>query len=250
MKDFLEGFIGDIVDVPEPLSGENWAHAFKGQIDSVRGNNFVIVDQENNAFEIEPSRVIKKFEFKVQMFDLNPNALFADGFDDAIIGYAKRCGQPALVAYDVEKCISILQRDMSYEEAVEYFDFNVAGAWVGEHTPLFLYSTDAEAPEPESAQESTLYVVNFKLISLKGLTEGKSSFMAKDDAQAISEGISRAKMSRHDCYELESVDIRKVELDSYLCPKAVCLFYWQCDGDETLEESAEEVIAAIKKSVS
>jgi hypothetical protein len=27
---------------------------------------------------------------------------------------------------------------MSWEEAVEYFDFNVAGAWVGESTPVFL----------------------------------------------------------------------------------------------------------------
>ena len=28
--------------------------------------------------------------------------------------------------------------DMSYEEAVEFFEFNVTGAYVGEHTPAFL----------------------------------------------------------------------------------------------------------------
>ena len=27
---------------------------------------------------------------------------------------------------------------MPYEEAVEYFEFNVAGAWVGEQTPIFV----------------------------------------------------------------------------------------------------------------
>jgi hypothetical protein len=29
-------------------------------------------------------------------------------------------------------------KDMSEEEAWEYFDFNIAGAYVGEHTPFFL----------------------------------------------------------------------------------------------------------------
>jgi hypothetical protein len=28
---------------------------------------------------------------------------------------------------------------MSYEEAEEYFEFNVSGAWMGPNTPLFLY---------------------------------------------------------------------------------------------------------------
>jgi len=33
-----------------------------------------------------------------------------------------------------------MNRDgMSYEEAIEYFDFNVTGAYVGEHTPMFIY---------------------------------------------------------------------------------------------------------------
>jgi hypothetical protein len=28
---------------------------------------------------------------------------------------------------------------MSEEEAVEYFEYNTQGAFVGEHTPVFLY---------------------------------------------------------------------------------------------------------------
>lgn len=71
----------------------------------------------------------------------NEEALMADGFEDAIIGVAERCGQPSLVVYDAEKCIQILmERDgMTYEEAQEFFDFNTLGSWVGEHTPLYLY---------------------------------------------------------------------------------------------------------------
>ena len=29
---------------------------------------------------------------------------------------------------------------MTNEEAIEYFEFNVVGAWMGEGTPIFLYS--------------------------------------------------------------------------------------------------------------
>ena len=72
--------------------------------------------------------------------DHNDEALTADGFDDAIIGIGERCGQPTLVAYDRTKCIQILiDRDgMDYEGAVEFFDFNVVGAWMGENTPIFI----------------------------------------------------------------------------------------------------------------
>ena len=71
----------------------------------------------------------------------NPDALTADGFEEAIIGVAERCGQPALVVYDANRCIEILvARDgMDYDEAMEFFTFNTLGAWVGEHTPLFLW---------------------------------------------------------------------------------------------------------------
>jgi hypothetical protein len=43
-----------------------------------------------------------------------------------------------IVAYDYRKVIEIFAEDMEYEEAVEYFDFNVIGAWVGEGTPIFI----------------------------------------------------------------------------------------------------------------
>jgi hypothetical protein len=59
--------------------------------------------------------------------------------DEAIIGVATRIGLEA-VCYDTEKVIELLmQHDgMGYEEAIEYMDFNMKGAWVGETTPVFL----------------------------------------------------------------------------------------------------------------
>jgi len=65
------------------------------------------------------------------------NFLLADGFDDAFVGIGRHFGRPIAV-YDKLKCIDILQEDMSYDEAEEYFRYNVEGAWVGENTPIFL----------------------------------------------------------------------------------------------------------------
>ena len=63
--------------------------------------------------------------------------LFADGFDKAIIGVA-HIQNKRIVAYDTNKCIKILMKDMTHNEAVEYFDFNVVGSYVGKYTPTFI----------------------------------------------------------------------------------------------------------------
>lgn len=60
--------------------------------------------------------------------------LKADGFDDAIIGVDEFSMR---LIYSVSKCIEILKKDMDEEEAVEYFEYNVKGAYMGEKTPIF-----------------------------------------------------------------------------------------------------------------
>lgn len=65
----------------------------------------------------------------------------ADGFDDAFVGTTiSAFGRKQVALYDYDKCILILMHDnhMSEEDAIEYFDFNVIGAWVGEGTPIFI----------------------------------------------------------------------------------------------------------------
>jgi hypothetical protein len=71
--------------------------------------------------------------------DEGQTLLFANGHDDAIIGIVERDGIP-LVVYDTAKIIKLLRtRDrMSRDEAEEFFEYNVAGTWMGEQTPLFL----------------------------------------------------------------------------------------------------------------
>ena len=76
--------------------------------------------------------------FKDTLSEIDENILLADGFDDAFVGVVERCGQPTISCYDRDRCIEILMKDMSYEDAVEHFDFNVSGAYVGEYTPCFI----------------------------------------------------------------------------------------------------------------
>ena len=78
--------------------------------------------------------------------DMKETMLQADGFDEAILGTAKRCGQTDIIAYDVAKIIDILMtRDgMDYEEAIEYFEFNILGGWHGEGTPCFVFTDEKE----------------------------------------------------------------------------------------------------------
>jgi hypothetical protein len=69
------------------------------------------------------------------------DAIVFDGLRGAIVGVAQRFGQPDVVAYDYEKAVQLIQQqsdDCSYEEAVEYLEFNVCGAYVGKTTPVFL----------------------------------------------------------------------------------------------------------------
>ena len=62
--------------------------------------------------------------------------LKADGFDDAVIGIEE--GSMRLI-YSVKKCIEILITDdeMSLEDALDHFSYNVSGSYVGEKTPIW-----------------------------------------------------------------------------------------------------------------
>lgn len=63
-------------------------------------------------------------------------------FDDAIIGLAQRIGMD-VVCYDKEKVLELLcvKEGMTYEDAIEHFEYNIIGSWVGDTTPVFLSYT-------------------------------------------------------------------------------------------------------------
>lgn len=70
----------------------------------------------------------------------NNQTLSADGFEDAIIGI-DTSNEVFRIIYDKQKMADILQeRDgMTTEDAWEYLEYNVFGAYVGEGTPIYGY---------------------------------------------------------------------------------------------------------------
>ena len=70
--------------------------------------------------------------------DINPEALLADGFEDALIGHQATGG---CAVYCYNRCLDILmERDkMTYEDAHEFMEFNVVCAHMGDFTPIFIH---------------------------------------------------------------------------------------------------------------
>ena len=63
-----------------------------------------------------------------------------DGLDGALVGFTERNGK-YIAIYNFDYIITILTEvhGMTFEEAVEYFEFNIAGGWLGENTPIIQY---------------------------------------------------------------------------------------------------------------
>jgi len=75
-----------------------------------------------------------------------------DGFDNAIIGVGGRCNTDSMIVYDYDKMVRVLvtRDDMSYEEAEEYIEFNIIGAWIGDTTPIIVRNKSIEEIEEEN----------------------------------------------------------------------------------------------------
>lgn len=86
------------------------------------------------------SKATKKVfeEIADRLSEANEDAMLADGFEDALIGLGQQFNR-TVALYDRERCIDILvKRDgMTAEEANEFFEHNVVGAYLGENTPIF-----------------------------------------------------------------------------------------------------------------
>jgi hypothetical protein len=78
-----------------------------------------------------------------ELFENAEGAIILDGFNDAIIGVVEEFGNGPRILYSREKIIEILQiRDeMSFEDAMEFYDFNILGMYAGEQNPVILYET-------------------------------------------------------------------------------------------------------------
>lgn len=73
---------------------------------------------------------------KIKLID--PTILIADGYDDCIIGLTFRDDE--LVAlYSAERILEKLAQDMTDIEALEYFEYNIEGAYMGVKTPKYIW---------------------------------------------------------------------------------------------------------------
>lgn len=69
-----------------------------------------------------------------------------EGYDEAIIGPSmiwRGHEQVSVLVYDAEKIREILMRDgMSSDEAREFIEFNIEGAYLGIDTPVLVWTQD------------------------------------------------------------------------------------------------------------
>jgi len=88
-----------------------------------------------------PPRLNKREEISEDYGDPELLFLSEEEYDDAIIGVAHRIGQDDVIAYDYNKLCEIVQKNMNNAdimEVIEYVEFNIMGAYVGERTPIFV----------------------------------------------------------------------------------------------------------------
>jgi len=99
--------------------------------------------------EKKDNAMLKAAGVRRNKMDIDPEAIIADGFDDAIIGQS----WDSRVVYDGDKCIEILMKEIikqkmpeeevdkeeAYQEALEYLEHNTFCAYVGNRTPIFVF---------------------------------------------------------------------------------------------------------------
>lgn len=91
-----------------------------------------------------------------------PAYIKADGFDDCLIGLGFKFGNRGTLIYDqakvIQKLIDNSEGKITEDEAFEYYEFNILGAYVGENMPIFVESCtmddiqqiiDQDCPENE-----------------------------------------------------------------------------------------------------
>jgi len=69
----------------------------------------------------------------------NPDAILWDDLDEAVIGFTT----DYVAVYDLDKlseCLLKQNPDWTEVDALEWIDFNIIGAYVGEHTPFHIYT--------------------------------------------------------------------------------------------------------------
>ena len=63
-----------------------------------------------------------------------------DKFDDCVVGITENLDAPDVIVYDYDMMLAKIRGDAkcTMAEAVDYFCYNIAGAYVGERMPIFI----------------------------------------------------------------------------------------------------------------
>ena len=78
-------------------------------------------------------------EWLAEQEEIHEGLLKMDGYDDCIVGITERFGQESHLTYDYDRVIAkLVAEGMTEEDAVEFYEFNQLGAWVGDRTPSFI----------------------------------------------------------------------------------------------------------------
>lgn len=74
------------------------------------------------------------------MLTWNPElseSMTVEGMDDAILGYES---DSLRLIYSVDKILTnLIAQGMTFEEAREWYGYNIEGAYVGERTPIYCH---------------------------------------------------------------------------------------------------------------
>ena len=88
---------------------------------------------------------VRSSDWLGDMVEIYGEMLTMDGYDDCIAGICIRFGQEPVIIYDRAKVIArLMSNGMTEDEADEFHEFNQVGAWMGERTPAFIVSPNAE----------------------------------------------------------------------------------------------------------
>lgn len=119
---------------------------FLDELKNIRAETEITLDKDQEICSDKSMDTIDKIRkirserakrLKETISEHNPEALFADGFDESIMGYSS----DGKVVYSVDMIVgTLVNRDgMTPDEAIDYFNFNMECAYLGEYTPIYMY---------------------------------------------------------------------------------------------------------------
>ena len=72
------------------------------------------------------------------LMEFAEESIVLDGFDDCIIGISEEFGNGSRIVYSKTKMLQKLMVGIDYEEALDFYYYNILGGYFGEQNPIFL----------------------------------------------------------------------------------------------------------------